>query len=388
MCSIIIPVITQFFISMNLIKIPSLEKLIILFIACIISVPIIAQNPQAKANIDKNNTILKVGFAGSEPFVFHEDNQWTGISPKVWEAMISEKDWQYKSFSFQNVSEAIAALEAGKIDVVVGPVSITAKRAEKVQFTQPYFQSSLSILSRVDDPTIWERIAPFFSLKLVYALFVFLVILGCVGTLLWLAERKESPEQFPKEPARGIGAGMWCAIVTMSTTGYGDIAPVTLFGRIVAGSWMIISIIFATTMVAGIASTLTLSGLGNTTVSNAEQLKNKKIAVLENSPSIEFVEEHNGNPVSVKNLNDAYALLKDKKVAAVVFDRPQLQYFLEQHPDEQMTVSIAEYQKQGYGFAFSIVSDRVHDMNIELLQLRENGVLMEITSDWLGNLKH
>ena len=83
---------------------------------------------------------------------------------------------------------------------------------------------------------LWGRIQPFFSKRLLYATGVFVFILACVGTLLWLAERKDN-EQFPTSPARGIGNGMWCAISTMTTTGYGDIAPVTLAGRIIACGW-------------------------------------------------------------------------------------------------------------------------------------------------------
>ena len=89
----------------------------------------------------------------------------------------------------------------------------------------------------------WDRIAPFFSKSLLYAVFIFLFILSIVGTLVWLTERNASPEQFPKDPAHGIANGMWLAIVTMTTTGYGDRAPITFWGRIITGSWMVISII-------------------------------------------------------------------------------------------------------------------------------------------------
>lgn len=356
-----------------------------LFFFYLLSITSHAQgNKGTKLNSQKDTTALKAGYAGSEPFIIKEDHEWTGISIELWKAIASKKDWNYTPKGYPSVSEAIAALNAGEIDMVVGPSSITAERAEKVQFTQPYFQSSLSILSRVDDPTIWDRISPFFSIKLLYGVLVFLFILACVGTLLWLAERKEQSHQFSEQPARGIGTGMWCAIVTMSTTGYGDIAPTTLTGRIVAGAWMVISIIFATTMVAGIASTLTLTGMGTSTISTAKELKNKNIAVLEDSPGIEFVNEHGGKQVEIGSLEEGYKLLKDKKVDGIVFDRPQLLYFLKKHPDGNMVVSISQYLKQGYGFAFPLNSDRVHDMNVELLHLKENGELFEISSTWLG----
>ena len=327
---------------------------------------------------------LKVGYAGSEPFVVKNQNDWTGISVEIWHSLAKDNDLSYTVFPYNNISKAIDDLQKGKLDVLVGPVSITSERAELIDFSQPYFQSSLSILSRVGAPTIFDRIAPLLTIDLLYALFIFLFILGCVGTLLWLAERNASPDQFPHEPVKGIANGMWCAIVTMSTTGYGDIAPVTLMGRIVAGSWMIISILFATTMVAGIASSLTLSGLDKTVISSAEQFQNRKIAVLKDSPSVDFVKDYSGTVVLIDKLEQGYKLLRDKEVAAVVFDRPQIKYFLEKHPDDSLILSDTEYYKQGYGFAFPLNSNLTSMLNVDLLRFKEEGMLKVIESNWLG----
>ncbi|WP_432223047.1 transporter substrate-binding domain-containing protein [Flavobacterium sp. TMP13] len=327
---------------------------------------------------------LKVGFAGSEPFVIKHGESWNGISVEIWDLLVKENNIDYTIIPYVNVSQAINDLQKGTLDILVGPVSITSERAELINFSQPYFQSSLSILSRVDAPTIFDRVAPLFTIELLYALFIFLFILGCVGTLLWLAEREASPEQFPHEPVRGIANGMWCAIVTMSTTGYGDIAPVTLMGRIVAGSWMIVSILFATTMVAGIASSLTLSGMGETVVSSADQFQNKRIAVLKDSPSVEFVSDYNGKVVLIEKLEEGYKLLKDNEVEAVVFDRPQIKYFLEKNPDEYVRISESEYLRQGYGFAFPLNSKFTSKLNIDLLKFKEEGLLRDIVNDWLG----
>lgn len=327
---------------------------------------------------------MRVGFAGSEPFVVKKGTDWTGISVEVWELLVNENNTKYSVVPYSNVAQAIDDLQKGRLDVLVGPISITSERAEIIEFSQPYFQSSLSILSRAGSPTIFDRIAPLLTVQLLYALFVFLFILGCVGTLLWLAERKASPEQFPNEPLKGIANGMWCAIVTMSTTGYGDIAPVTLMGRIVAGSWMIISILFATTMVAGIASSLTLSGLDKTVVSSADQFQNRKIAVLENSPAVDFVKEYNGKVVVIDKLEAGYKLLKNKEVDAVVFDRPQIKFFLEKNADEDVTLSDMEYEKQGYGFAYAPNFKLRSKLNVDLLRFKEEGKLKDIVNDWLG----
>ena len=331
-----------------------------------------------------DTTALRVGVAGNEPFVIHNENEQDGVSIEVWEAIALEAGWKFHTIAYHSVSEAIEALEKGDLDVVVGPTSITSARAERLRFSQPYYQASLSILSKSDSLSTWERIKPFFSIKLLFAVCIFLFILAIVGTLLWLAERKASPEQFPPDISRGIANGMWCAIVTMSTTGYGDIAPITFLGRVIAGMWMVISIIFATTMVAGIASTLTLTGLGTNEISTIEQIRNKNVAVLNGSPAVDLLETFHANAVYIETLDEGYQLLMDKKVNGVVFDRPQLLYFLKNNPDPSVTISEAEYMRQGYGFAFPLNSTLVHTVNIKLLHLSEDGEMNRVVNQWVG----
>ncbi len=326
---------------------------------------------------------IKVGVAGSAPFVVNI-NQQSGISLEIWQAMAGIRGLQYTLIPFDDVPHAIAAMDSGKIDAIVGPISITSERAELAKFTQPYYQSSLSIMSRTEPPSLWERIKPFFSTRFFTAVLVFLCILAIVGTLLWLAEREKNPEQFPHQPARGIANGMWLAIVTMSTVGYGDKAAVTLAGRIITGCWIVISIIFATSMVAGIASTLTLTGLNSSVITQAKQLNGKKVAVVEDSPADEFIHQYGGKEIDVKNLEEGYTFLKDKKVDAIVYDRPQLLYFLKEHHDENVSVSKYEYMRQGYGFAVPLSSTGLHEIDIDLLKLQESGRVSRIVSEWLG----
>lgn len=44
-------------------------------------------------------------------------------------------------------------------------------------------------------------------------------------------------------PIKGLGQAVWWAAVTMTTVGYGDKAPKTLGGRVVAVAWMLASIV-------------------------------------------------------------------------------------------------------------------------------------------------
>jgi voltage-gated potassium channel len=65
------------------------------------------------------------------------------------------------------------------------------------------------------------------------------------GVLIWLAE----PERFPN-----VGVGMWWAIQTVTTVGYGDVTPTTLLGRLVGGAVMVQSIAFISVITAVVTS--------------------------------------------------------------------------------------------------------------------------------------
>jgi polar amino acid transport system substrate-binding protein len=101
-----------------------------------------------------------------------------------------------------------------------------------------------------------------------------------------------------------------------------------------------------------------------------EQLSGKKVAVIKSSRAIDFVEEYFGRPVEVDNLEAAYNKLKNKGVSAVVYDCPQMMYFLKKHGEKDMKVSKAEYYKQGYRFAVRTNSPLSRKINILLLEFK------------------
>jgi len=65
----------------------------------------------------------------------------------------------------------------------------------------------------------------------------FLVVLLMAATLEYLAENKAQPEAFSSIPA-----ALYWAVTTLTTTGYGDVVPLTSLGRFIAGLVMICGI--------------------------------------------------------------------------------------------------------------------------------------------------
>ena len=64
------------------------------------------------------------------------------------------------------------------------------------------------------------------------ALFVLLLLVVIASSLAYLAEHEAQPQSFGTIPQHA----MWWAIVTLTTFGYGDVVPVTPWGKVVGAA--------------------------------------------------------------------------------------------------------------------------------------------------------
>lgn len=61
-------------------------------------------------------------------------------------------------------------------------------------------------------------------------LFTVFTLLMISSSLMYFAEHAAQPDRYPNIPA-----SMWWGIITLTSVGYGDVAPITLIGRILGG---------------------------------------------------------------------------------------------------------------------------------------------------------
>jgi voltage-gated potassium channel len=81
---------------------------------------------------------------------------------------------------------------------------------------------------------------------LVYVLALFLLLIVMAGAIMSLVE--------PQTVKGNLWDGMWWAVVTATTVGYGDIAPTSPLGRLVAVALMLFGIGLTATLAASVAA--------------------------------------------------------------------------------------------------------------------------------------
>lgn len=328
---------------------------------------------------------LKVGVAGAPPFVVDAGGgTLTGLSVEIWRSVAKELGLRYRLIGYDRMDEALRAVEAHEIDVLVGPVEITSERALSMSFTMPWFRSTLGIASSTRTGGVLERIRPFLSKAFLIGLGALLLALVTVGTLLWLVEHRAEGTQFPRHMLLGVSEGMWLALTTMSTVGYGDRYPVTVAGRVICGAWMLISMVTTAFVTAGMATAFTVAQMNAAPVTSAEAMAGRRVAVVRGSTAAEFALAHRARAQLVDHIQQALLLVKEGDVEATVYDRPTLQYWVLQHPNAGVVVAASGYEPQDYGFALPLRSSLPHSLNVALLKLTEEGEMGHLQTRWLG----
>jgi len=91
--------------------------------------------------------------SGFVPFMFEEDDEWTGFEIELWEAIAEENDWEYE-YNTMNFSGIITALQTGRVDGAIAAITITSEREETMDFSHAYYDSGLMLMVRADEEEV------------------------------------------------------------------------------------------------------------------------------------------------------------------------------------------------------------------------------------------
>ena len=271
--------------------------------------------------------------------------------------------------------------------MLLGLISITSRRLAiaGIDFTQPYFLSKEGILLPLKAPSLFSRLGVFFGWAVISSMLVLITVLLVVGSLVWLAERRTNSEQFPRDWLPGISSGMWFALVTLTTVGYGDKAPITRTGRGITGAWMVISLIAVSSLTASLASafTLFLSGTTEAAIDSPQQLSGRRVAVVEGTDGMELAENREMRVVPAPSLDSAVQLVLDRKADALIFDRHSLRYHLKQNPDLAVRIAPFTLADETYGFVLPPNSHLRTRLGVSILKLQQSGQSEAIADEFL-----
>lgn len=289
---------------------------------CVATLGLMLASPDAQAAPPEH---WIVGTTPAPPFVIEEaDGSLTGAAVALWRAVAEDLGVSYELRKLE--PQALwRAVENGDVDLAIGRLDVTAARERNVDFTHPYYSSGLGVATAAGSDPGWRSdLAGLWSGRFLRLIGVAFCLGLLVAALVWMLERKHNPTHFERGP-RGIADGLWWSVVTMSTVGYGDKAPITHAGRVLAATWIIISLVLIASITGAIASSLTVSQLQGS-IHHPRDLARVRVAAVEGSVGAGWLAMRKLGYRPTPNVQAALELLRSGQVEAVVHDAPVLGY--------------------------------------------------------------
>jgi polar amino acid transport system substrate-binding protein len=322
--------------------------------------------------------------ANAAPFSYQApDGSWKGLAVEIWKMVAAQLHLDTR-FVGMSRSELINAVAMGQARFGVGALSITAERLERVDFSAPIEVTGLAIAVPYVPRSVWgvvrDALLSATFLKLVGGL---AALLAVVGTIFWIIERHHNPDFAGKE-LHGWGSGVWLSIVTMTTVGYGDKAPRTFGGRVVAALWMFFSIVLISIFTGTVATLLTVERIGPR-VRGFEDLGRARVACVSASAAAQLLADRRLKTESYPDLDQALQALLDGRADALVHDRALLAAVLKERPDLPVRILPGTVRPEYYAFAMRPDEPLRRSMNVAIAHILDSEAWNRLRFDYLGD---
>lgn len=327
---------------------------------------------------------LRVVVKPLTPFVIIAgEDRYEGFSIELWEEIARQLDLRYDYVGVDTVQEQLEAVQTGDADVAITGISITRERETVVDFSQPYFDAGLQIMTRIDEGVrVTDVLEQLFSPALLQTLALMAATIFVTANLIWLIERHRNSEDFPRPYLRGLWESVWWATSTLSS-GSGEVNPRSVLGRIVAVLWMFAAIFLIAHFTAVMTSNLTLQNLRGS-IASVNDLPGKAVITVDGSTAARFLTSRDIGHQRVQTIEEAYAALERGQAQAIVYDAPVLRYYAAHDGRDRVKVVGAPFNNEKYGIALPEGSPLREEINRALLRIVEDGAYQDIYARWFG----
>jgi len=326
---------------------------------------------------------VKVGVYVSPPFVIEQDGGLSGMAVELWEAVASDLDLRSEYQVVPTLRALVQATASGDVEVAVTNLTITRGRAERIDFTHPWYDAGLRIMIDEDRASgFWDVVAGLRDSGFLRA-YAWLALVILVATVLLTLFDRRFDRDFPTRWRDGIAESFF-AVMSIATSGRA--ARKNLFGwlgRIWQGLWLVCGVAvlaYATSSITSVMTTLALTSQ----IHNLGDLPGKTVGVFTGSIAEAFARETALRARSFDDLDNAVVALRDGRIAAIVADAPVLEYYAATHPDEPVAVVGPIFEPDKYGFGLPLDSDLTRPLTVQLLGAHESGLVAALRAKYFG----
>lgn len=339
----------------------------------------------APTHAQSPDSALTVGVYKSAPFVMDDQDRLTGMAIDLWEDLARDLELSYTYQDFETLRELVDAVEQGHIDLAVTNLAVTRERAERIAFTQPWFNTGHRIMINQDRGqgffAVWKGLQDAGHVR-AYGLLALIILM--VTLLFTLFDRRFNPG-FPARWRDGLAESFYSAISVVTS---GKMAMKNNYfgwiGRIGQAFWLIVGIAVMAYLTSSITSVMTTLSVTNT-INSLDDVRSAAIGVMDGSASEDYARKHGYRVRTFKHLDDAANALLSDRIAAVMGDAPVLEYYQHTHTEDALDVVGPLFVPSDYAIALPANSPLTNKLSLAILSAREQSRIEELRHKYLGN---
>ncbi len=328
---------------------------------------------------------LQVGVYENAPYVVQDDSgSWDGLAVNLWRMIAAREKLDYTLVPVDQ-DASMQELESGRIDVLLGQMSVSAERERLIDFSHAFLTEPLAIA--VESGRLFPHWTEF--LQMLPGHGVYSVILISFGGMLvfailfWIVERRLTNSHFSGSPLQAIGSALWFSAVTMTTVGYGDKTPLTPVGRFLAFVWMFAGILLVGGFTATVASTVSTARMA-TAVYGLTDIARFQNGVLAGSAASNQLRNAGVVAERFDHVRDALAAVESGKVHTFVADFVTIRYELNQSRWSKLQAAVLHDTSSRMAIPVREGLPELEAINVGLLETLEDPSWQGVLRRWTG----
>jgi len=308
--------------------------------------------------ITESDSTYIVGVKHAPPFAYLQDGEWAGLTIDLINTIAKNRNWEITYQDRHTISDLLTSLQRGEFHFAGAAISTTAEREQHIDFSQPYHSSPIGILSKTEQNIIWWVIT-----RILFAFGALVILMYMVGAIV----DKLDGDISIKTPHDGA----WWAIVTFTTTGYGDVVPQSGAGKLLASGWMLTSMFLASVFTGYVASGLTVMIMESSQSESItlEDAYRQRVIVVEGASSEQLLNRNAIEYTPTPSLMEGRSSVINGTADMLIHDRDILERVA--ISNDNLVVSTVPNQIDYYALAVPTGSDLREVLNVEIMNIMD-----------------
>ncbi len=327
---------------------------------------------------------VTVGVYVNPPFIIKDGETYSGLAFELFQDMARRGNLKPTYVDYTTPKDLLAATSASTVDIGIGNLTVTRERSETVDFTFPWHDGGLRIMTdgKAGGLSAREILGELGDAGHLRA-FLWLGFFIIAATILLTIFDRKFDKDFPRKWLPGFIESFYHV---MSITTSGKTSRKNLFGhlgRLFSAFWLIFGVAVLAYVTSSVTSVMTAAAVTDE-IKDVGDLRDRTVGVLAGGASELYARSIGLSVRPYDSIAATDAGLRAGEIDAVVGDSMALEYHVHHVANAGLDVVGPLFDPEKYGFVTPPGSPLAKTISLDILGAHEDGTTTTLRAKYLG----